>query len=96
VEQVGALFLLLDVGVNEKRVGFGVDIFHHNLETVEAASLGDLNFSAEALQKILIDNTIGRSEECKDVRDEVTLIIIELLVPVLDILGEINLFSGPE
>jgi len=58
VEEVLALRLLLDVGVDEERVGLGVNVLHHNLETVEAASLWDLNLSAEALNEVLVDDTI--------------------------------------
>lgn len=40
---------------------------HHDLEAIEAPSLGSLNLIAEPLNKILVDNPIGGSEEGKDV-----------------------------
>ena len=67
IEEVCALLGLLDVGINEERVGLGVDVLHHNLETVEATSLGDLNFSTEALNQVLVNDTVGGGEEGKDV-----------------------------
>ena len=87
---------LLDVGVDEKRVRLGVDIFHHDLETIEAASFWDLDFAREALDQVLVDDTIRCGEESKDVRDEITLIIVEAVVPVVDILRKVDLFGGPE
>jgi hypothetical protein len=87
IEQISSLLLLLDVCINEKRVGLGVDILHHDLEAIEAASLGDLNLSAESLDKVLVNDTIRRGEEGKDMRDEVALIIGQTIVPVVKILG---------
>lgn len=96
IEEVGALLRLLDVGVNEERVGLGVDILHHDLETVEAAGLGDLNLTAEALQQVFVDNTVGSGEEGQNVGDEVTLVIVQAVVPVVQILGQINFLGGPK
>lgn len=58
VEEVGALGGLLDVGINEERVSFGVDVLHHDLEAVEAARFGNLNLRAETLDEILVDNAV--------------------------------------
>lgn len=96
VEEIVALAVLLDVGVDEQRVGLGVDVLHHDLETVEASSLGDLNLAAETLDQVLVDNAVGGSKEGQDVRDEVLLVIVQAVVPVVQILGQINLFGGPE
>jgi hypothetical protein len=91
IEQVGALLRLLDVGINEQRVGLGVDVLHHDLEAVEAAGLGDLDLSTETLNQVLIDNAIGGSEEGKNVGDEVALVVVQAVVPVVEILGQVNL-----
>jgi secreted protein with Ig-like and vWFA domain len=96
IEEVGTLLGLLDVGINEERVGLGVDVLHHDLKTVEAAGLGDLNLTAEALQQVLVDNTVGSGEEGQNVGDEVTLVIVQAVVPVVQILGQINFLGGPE
>lgn len=96
VEEVGALLGFLDVGIDEERVGLGVDVLHHDLETVEATSLRDLDLAAEALDEVLVDNAIGGSEERENVGDEVALVVVQAVVPVVQILGKINFLGGPE
>ncbi len=96
VEEELALLGFADVGVDEEGVGFGVDVLHHDLETVEAASFGGLDFRGESLDEILVNDTVGSGEEGKDVRDEVTLVVVELVVPIVKILGKVDLFGGPE
>jgi hypothetical protein len=73
-----------------------VDVLNHDLETVEAASFRYLHLSAESLDKVLVDDAIRCSKECENVRDEEALIVVELVVPVGNVLGEINLLSRPE
>jgi hypothetical protein len=73
-----------------------VDVLHHNLEAVEAASLGDLDLAGEALDKVLVDDAIGGGEECEDVGDEEALVVVEAPVPVMKVLREIDLLGGPE
>jgi len=63
VEEVCTLLRLADVCVDEERVGLSVDILHHDLEPVEASCLRNLYFAGEALDKVLVDNTVGGSEE---------------------------------
>ena len=96
VEQVCALLGLADVGVDEERVCLGVDVLHHDLEAVEASCLRDLDLAREALDKVFVDNAIGGSEESEHVGDEEALVVVETLVPVVNVLGEIDLFCGPE
>lgn len=64
-----------------------MDVFHHDLEAVEAARFRYLDFAAETLDEIFIDDAIRCGEEGEDVRDEVSLIVIEAVVPVVEILG---------
>jgi len=82
------------------------DSLHHDLETVEALCLGGLDLGRESLDKVLVDDTIRlisagsgwcetatySSEESKDVLDKVSLIVVELVVPVVKIGCEIDLF----
>ena len=50
---------------HEMGVGLGVDVLHHDLETVEATRLRKLeNHSME----VFADNTIGSGEEGEDMR----------------------------
>lgn len=58
IKQEGSLLGLLDVRVDEKRVCFGVDVLHHDLETVETTRLGNLDLAAEAFDKVLIHDTV--------------------------------------
>ena len=96
IEEVGALLGLLDVCIDEERVGFRVNVLNHDLESIEAASFGDLHLIAEALQQVLVDNAVGRGKESQDVRDKVALIIVQAAVPIVQILGEIDFLGGPE
>jgi hypothetical protein len=96
VEQVCALPWLADICVDEERVCLRVNVLHHDLEAVEASCLWYLDLAGKALDKVLVDNAIGCSEEGKDVGDEEALVVVEALVPVVEILGQINLFGSPE
>ena len=96
VEKVCSLLLLFDICVDEEGISLGMDVLHHDLEAVEAAGFWDLNFTTEALNKVLINNAVGRGEESKDMRDEVALIIVKAIVPVVEVFGQIDLFGSPE
>ena len=74
--EVIALDGVLDMGVNEKRVGFGVNVPGHDLGTVEAACLGHLNFIRKVFTEVLVDYAIRDSEEGEDMRNEVALIVV--------------------
>lgn len=96
VKEVCALLLLLDVCVDQEGVCLGMDVLHHDLEAVEAARFRDLDLAAESLDEVLVDDTIGGGEEGEHVRDEVPLIIIQAVVPVVQIFGEVDFLSCPE
>ena len=72
-----------------------MDVLHHHLEAVEAASLGDLYLSGEALSKVLQNNTVRGSKESKDVLDKVLLIFLEFM-PILHILTKVDFIDSPE
>jgi hypothetical protein len=83
---------------------------HHDLETVEALGLGGLDLGRESLDKVLVNNTVRlmlasslrweratySSEESEDVLDEVSLVVVELVVPVMKIGGKVDLLGSPE
>ena len=96
IKEIRALLVLLDIGVNEKGVRLRVNILHHNLEPIEAASFRYLDFSAEAFHQVFVHNAIRGGEEGKHMGDEVTLIVIQSMVPIVQILGQIDLLGGPE
>lgn len=96
VEEVAPLLWLANVCIDEQRVRFRVDVLHHDLESVEASRLRNLHFTAESLDEVLVDNAIGCSEEGEDVADEEALVIVELVIPVWNILAEIDFFGCPK
>ena len=96
VKEVGALLLLFNVCIDEEGICLRVDVFHHDLETVEAACFWDLDFTAETLDKVLVDDAIRCGEEGENVRDEVALIIVEAVVPVVKVFGKVDFLGSPE
>ena len=73
-----------------------MDVLHHNLESIEASSFWGLYFAAESFDKVLVDNTIGCGEEGEDVANEKSLVIVEFVVPVRNVLAEIDFLCSPE
>lgn len=73
-----------------------MNVLHHDLKAVEAASFRNLDFTGEALQEVLVDDTIRGSEEGEDMGDEIAFIIVELVVPVVEIFRQVDFLSGPE
>lgn len=96
IEEIGSLLLVLDVRVDKERVGLRMDILHHDLESIEAASFRNLNFTTKSLNKVLVHDAIRCSEEGENVRDEEAFIVIKAIVPVWEVLGKVNLFGRPE
>ena len=72
-----------------------MNIFHHHLEPIEAASFRNLDLGHEALSKILQHNAIAGSEKGQNMLDEV-LLISGKLFPVLNVFSKIDLINGPE
>ncbi|KAH3660013.1 hypothetical protein OGAPHI_007218 [Ogataea philodendri] len=58
VEKELGFLRVFDVGINQKRVGLGVDVLHHDLESVETLGLWDLDLGREVLNKVLVNDTI--------------------------------------
>ena len=52
--------------------------------------------SGEILCQVLVDDAVRGREEREDRRDEVALLVVELLLPVLHVVAEIDLLSRPE
>jgi len=55
-----------------------------------------LNLTTKSFDEILVHDTIGSSKEREDMRDEVAFVIVELVVPIVKIFGEIYFFGCPE
>lgn len=94
-EEVVLLVGVLDVGVDEQRVGLRVHVLHGDLEAVEAARLGDLHLRAKLLRQILQHDSVGGREKGQHVFDEMLLLFVQFL-PVLEVLVEVDLVGGPE
>jgi len=93
---VVALSRLLDVGVDEERVHFGMNVLDHDLESVKASSFRDLDLVGEALEEVLVDDAVRGGKEGEDVGDEEALVLGEAVLPVVHVLGEVDLLGGPE
>ena len=72
-----------------------MNVLHHHLEAIEAASFRNLDLSGEALCQVLQNNSIRGSEEGQYMVDKVLLILLERL-PVLTVLVKVNLVYSPE
>ena len=90
---MGLLSLVLDLGINQKRLGLGVNAFHGILESLEEASHRTLNFPLKANGKILLNNPITSREEGKNGLNEMALVCGQSPKVVA---GEVNLLGGPE
>ena len=64
IEEESLLILILNVGINQKRVGLRMNIFHGNLKSIEASGLWDLNLGAELLSEVLEHDPIRGGKKC--------------------------------
>ena len=87
---------ILNISGDEKGVKLGVNIFHHDLEAVETAGFGYLDFGREVLYKIFIDDGVRTGEEGEDECEEAAFVRIQLVVPCRDVVCEIDFFNSPE
>ena len=69
---------------------------HHDLEAVETASLSGLDLVGEPLDEVLVDDTVGGGEEGEDVGDEVALVVVHAVLPIVEVLGQVHLLGRPE
>ncbi len=86
---------VLDVPVNEKQVGFAVDVLNGYLEAVEASGFRQCDLRREVAAEVLVDDAIRCSKEGKDMGDEVAFVGSEM-VSVCGVSLEVDLFGGPE
>ena len=95
LEQVILFLLVLDVGVNEKGVGFCVNVLHHNLESIERTCFRPAHFVREVNAQVFVDNTVACGKESENVLEEMLLVTVEVL-PILEVFSQINFFGSPE
>ena len=96
VEKLAFFIVVFDVGINEKRVRFRMDVFHHDLKAVEKLGFCVLYFRKEILGEIFIHDAVGCRKKGKDVFDKIALVIIELVIPINKVGCKVNFFSSPK
>src|SRR5690349_14712114 len=72
-----------------------MDIFHHNLEPVEASCFRKLNLTHEVHRQVFVYYSIAGREEGQDMGNKMALTIIQG-GPVLQVAAKIYLFGCPE
>eukprot|EP00438_Fugacium_kawagutii_P012791 Skav211671 [mRNA] locus=scaffold216:105387:106229:- [translate_table: standard] len=95
IKKVILLLWVLDVLLDQQRIGLGVDVFHSNLETIKGPSLWNLHFRRELLRQVLQNDAVTSREECQHVLHKMLLALVEAY-PVLVVLCKVDLLSSPE
>lgn len=96
VQQVVLFSWIFDVSVNEQRIGFGMDVLHHDLKTIKKLGFGVLNHPYHIFSEVFIDDPVAGRKEGKHVFDKMLFIPIELVFPVVEVLNEVYFFCRPE
>lgn len=58
IEKSVFFYGILNVSIDQERVGFGVNVLDGNLEAIEATSLGNLDLAHELAGEILVYDAI--------------------------------------
>lgn len=95
IEQLRLLGLILDVGVNQERIGLRMNPLHRILKGVEQLDYLRANLALKSSHQVLHDDSVRPSEERQDVGNEMLLIFGQLR-PISMVLAEVNLLWGPE
>ncbi|KAL0906762.1 hypothetical protein M5K25_025281 [Dendrobium thyrsiflorum] len=96
MEEMRFLTGVFDVCFEKKAVHLGVDVFDGDLKTIEGASLRQLHLQHEAAGKVLKNDSVRCSKEGQNVSYEVALVRGEGLIPVAEVLGEVDFLCCPE
>ncbi len=86
---------VLYVRVDEKRIGFAVDVLDSYLKAVEASGFRRCDLRRKVAAEVLVDDAIRCSEEGEEMGDEVAFVGIEM-GSICGVSLEVNLFGGPE
>ncbi len=86
---------VLDVRVDEKRVGFAVDVLNGYLEAIEASGFRRCDLRRKVAAEVLVDDAIRCSKEGKDMGDEVAFVGSETIL-ICGVGLEVDLLGGPE
>ncbi len=77
VKQAVFFLRVFHIRINQQRVGFRMDVFHHDLETIETARFGQLHFTHEVHCEVFVHNAIACGKKCQHMRDKMTLAIVQ-------------------
>ncbi len=94
-QQVVLLGGVSNVGIDQQRVGFGVDILHRDLETVEALGFGVLHFAEEVDRQVFVHDAVGSRKKGQNVRNKMPLVVGQV-VPILHVLTQVDFLRRPE
>jgi len=73
-----------------------MDVLHHQLEAVKEFCLCILYLAHEVLGEIFIHDPVRGCKEGQNMLDEIPFVVIELVLPVINILFQVYLFGSPE
>ena len=65
VEEFMFFLRIFNIGIDQQRIGFGMDVFHHDLETIKASCFGQLHFAHKIHSQVLVYDTIACCEKGK-------------------------------
>src|SRR5258707_12107152 len=86
---------VLYIGINKQRISFGMNVFHHNLETIKTTCLRQLHLAHKVYCKVFVYNTIACREKCQYVGYEMLFALVHTF-PMLHVIRKINLLRCPE
>src|SRR5690606_31737065 len=95
IEQLVSFYCILDIGVDQKGISLGMDVFHRDLEPVEKFGLRILYFCYKVLSKVFVYDPIACSKEGQHVRNKMSFAISEVL-PIGHVLSQVDFFRSPE
>ena len=90
MEQVVLFLRIFDVGVNEQRIGLGMDVFHHDLKAIKKLGFGILYHPDHVFSEVLIHDPVAGCKEGKHMFDKMLFVPAELVFPVFHVLNEVN------
>ena len=95
IEQVVLFLRVFHIRVNQQRICFRVDVFHHDLEAVKAFGFGILHFGQEIHAQVFVHNAIAGRKKRQNVLDEVPFAVVQFL-PVRQVGRKVNFLGSPK
>ena len=95
VKKIGFLVLVLDISIDQERVGLGMNVLHGYLEPIKTSGLRNLNFWTELFGKIFHNDSVTGGKKCQNIFYEMLFIGIEFL-PVFKVLVKVYFIGSPK